>query len=143
MDIRMFRVHKTRRRLILLWSAFLFPILLTAILFALVITNKYLLSTDEFSLFLISILLSIWDNSFCTSSIISTCSSYHISEIIAPSTYLNIILCNSLDLHESCHSIQEDYLMNAKTSSSPSSRMGWSLCGTESQRTDCPAMVWG
>ncbi len=49
-----------------------------------------------------------------TPLILSTCSSYHISEIIAPSIFLNMNSYNSLDLCDSCHFIQEEHLMNAR-----------------------------
>ena len=45
-----------------------------------------------------------------------------------------MISCNSLDLYKSCHSYPGglSYECKTKTSSSPSSGMGWPLCGTES-----------
>ena len=78
-----------------------------------------------------------------TSSIISTCSSYHISEIIAP---INISKHDFVQFARFVRIVSLcpgglSYECKTKTSSGPSSRMGWPLCGTENQRTDCPAMV--
>ena len=81
---------------------------------------------------------------YSTSSIISTCSPYHISEIIAPiniskhdfvqfARFVRIVLLCPGGLSYEC---------KTKTSSGPSSIMGWSLCGAESQRADCPAAIW-
>ena len=77
------------------------------------------------------------------SSIISTCSSYHISEIIAP---INISKHDFVQFARFVRIVSLypgglSYECKTKTSSGPSSRMGWPLCGTENQRTDCPAMV--
>ena len=82
-------------------------------------------------------------NTYGTSSITSTCSSYHISEIIAP---INISKHDFVQFARFVRIVSLcpgglSYECKTKTSSDPSSRMGWSLCGTESQWADCPAMV--
>ena len=64
------------------------------------------------------------------SSIISTCSSYHISEIIAPTTFLNMNSYNSLDLRDSCSFYPggSSHECKTKTSSDPSSGMDRQIC---------------